>query len=100
MKLHKQLMNVKEYILDVVSSIAAEAREKGITIDFKCGFRDEINGNANNTSRKGSINSRKSNLSLRLLDMVGKNQSNLSINSGRSNEKKSGTKDVFKNDFN
>ena len=42
MKLHKQLINVKEYIQDVVSRIAAEAREKGIIMKFKRGFGSEL----------------------------------------------------------
>ena len=96
MKLHKQLMNVTEYIQDVVSSIAAEAREKGITIDFKSGFSNEINGfddgNDANSSRlrKGSLlNSRKSKMSLRLSVQL------KSINSLTSIGKKTGIKDVF-----
>lgn len=85
LKLHKQLMNVKEYIQDVISSIAAEAREKGITINFKNGFRDEIsvygNGRSTrNSPRKVSLDSK--HLPLQLLDMVGRNHS-LSRNAGR-----------------
>ena len=62
MKLHKQPMNVKDYIQDVVSSIAAEAREKGITIHFKRGFsnNNETSGNddvsiANVSIQRGSL---------------------------------------------
>ena len=57
MKLHKQLMNVTGYVQDVISSIAAEAREKGIIIEFKKGFGNELCGNDNDgkTSRKLKI---------------------------------------------
>ena len=108
MKLHKQLMNVKEYIQDVVSSIAAEAREKGITIDFQWGFNNhnEANGNddgshaSNISPRKGSLHSsRRLVVSTRLtgaLPMLGgmgaKNRSMRSLGSmiSQSHLKKSG----------
>ena len=38
MKLHKQEIVVKEYIQDVVDTVAAEAREKSISIVLKKGF--------------------------------------------------------------
>ena len=110
MKLHKQPMNVKDYIQDVVSSIAAEAREKGITIDFKRGFsnNNETSGNddvsiANVSLGKGSLlTSRQVVASNRLYGMVmGADRSMKSVRrsfgSMISIKKISGNKCVFEN---